>query len=54
MQVGDRVKVIDQDITGTILCYDWGSKVVIQDDHSEFESPDDTLIYHLSELEALK
>jgi hypothetical protein len=50
MNIGDRVKVKDQDITGTIIRYDWGTKVVITDDDSEFEAPDNTLIYRTSEL----
>jgi hypothetical protein len=54
MNIGDRVKVKDQCITGTIVAYDWGTKVVITDDDSEFEAPDDTLIYRTSELELIK
>ena len=54
MNIGDRVKVKDQSITGTIIRYDWGTKVVITDDDSEFEAPDNTLIYRTSELELIE
>lgn len=54
MNIGDRVKVKDQDITGTIIRYDWGTKVVITDDDSEFEAPDNTLVYRTSELELIE
>ena len=54
MNIGDRVKVKDQCITGTIIRYDWGTKVVITDDDSEFEAPDNTLIYRTSELELIE
>ena len=51
VKVGDKVKVIDQEITG-IVVEDWGSRVVIEDDESEFE--DDRLEYKKSELEEIK
>ena len=54
MNIGDRVKVKDQCITGIIIRYDWGTKVVITDDDSEFEAPDNTLIYRTSELELIE
>ena len=54
MNIGDRVKVKDQCITGTIIRYDWGTKVVSTDDDSEFEAPDNTLIYRTSELELIE
>ena len=54
MNIGDRVKVKDQCITGTIIRYDWGTKVVITDDDSEFEAHDNTLIYRTSELELIE
>ena len=50
MQVGDRVKVIEQDITGTVVEV-WGSKVVITDDDSEFE--DDYLEFRASDVELI-
>ena len=51
IKVGDKVKVIDHEITGTVV-EDWENLVVIQDDESEFE--DDRLEYKKSELEVLK
>ena len=51
VKVGDKVKVIDQEITG-IVVEDWGSLVVIEDDESEFE--DHRLEYKKSELEEIK
>ena len=51
VKVGDKVKVIDQEITG-IVVEDLGSLVVIEDDESEFE--DDRLEYKKSELEEIK
>jgi hypothetical protein len=50
MNIGDRVKVIDQDITGVIVELH-GNKATIEDEDSEYESPDNRLEYHLSELE---
>ena len=46
--VGDKVKVIDQEITGIVI-EDYGQAVVIEDDDSEFE--DSTLYYKKSQLE---
>ena len=48
--VGDKIKIIDQEITGTVV-EDWGDLVVIKDDESEFE--DDRLEYKKSELEKI-
>ena len=31
-RIGDRVKVIDQDITGTVIKYSNGNKLIILDD----------------------
>lgn len=50
MNIGDRVKVIDQDITGVIVELH-GNKATLEDEDSEHESPDNRLEYHLSELE---
>jgi hypothetical protein len=50
MNIGDMVKVKNQDITGTIVEH-YGNKVVIEDDSSEYESPDNRLEYFVSELE---
>jgi hypothetical protein len=50
MNIGDIVKVKNQDITGTIV-ENYGNKVVIEDDSSEYEAPDNRLEYFISELE---
>jgi len=53
MNIGDFVRVKNQDITGIIIEH-YGNKVVIEDDSSEFEAPDNRLEYHLSEIEEEK
>jgi len=51
MTVGDFVKVLVCDsITGQII-EDLGNKVVIIDDSSEYEYPENCLEFHKSELE---
>jgi len=51
LEVGDRVKVIGQDIVGTVLRVHYDTnEVVIQDDHSEYEQPDDELVYKSEEV----
>lgn len=52
MLVGDFVKVIDQDISGQII-EDYGTKVVIIDDTSEYDYPENCLEYRKTELELL-
>ena len=56
MRIGDRVKVINQDIIGTIIRYDCGNKVVILDDDDSWqdENAEPSLVYSKSELEVLK
>lgn len=51
VKVGDKVKVIEQEITGTVV-EDWGNQVVIEDDESEFD--DNRLEFKKSELEEIK
>ena len=51
MNVNDRVKVINQEIYGTII-YDYGKEVIIIDEDAE--TTDDTLFYKKSELEELQ
>jgi hypothetical protein len=51
MNVGDRVKVIDQNITGTII-EDWGSKIVIEED--DCENNDNRLEFRVSDVQPLK
>jgi hypothetical protein len=50
IKIGDRVKVKDQDIWGVVVEYS-GSRLVIEDMDSEYETPDNRLEYHASELE---
>ena len=53
-EAGDRVKVIGQDIVGTVLRVHYDTnEVVIQDDYSEYEAPDDELVYRQDELQLL-
>jgi hypothetical protein len=51
--IGDRVKVIDQDITGEIVRWDRADAVVLDDDRADWMEEDDdgTLVFRLSELE---
>ena len=51
MNVNDRVKVINQEIYGTII-YDYGKEVIIIDEDAE--TTDDTLFFKKSELEELQ
>lgn len=51
IKVGDKVKVIEQEITGTVV-EDWGNLVVIEDEESEFD--DNRLEFKKSELEEIK
>jgi|TARA_Y100001970_G_scaffold258707_1_gene338916 hypothetical protein len=50
MQVGDRIKVIDQEIYGKII-YDYGTEVVIEDEDAETD--DNTLCFKKSEVEEI-
>ena len=50
MKIGDFIKVKEQDIFGVIV-EDYGNKVVIEDEASEFEYPDNRLEFHKCELE---
>lgn len=54
IKIGDRVKVIDQEIFGVVLrISNFTNEVIIKDEDSEFESPDDELVYRFSELEVV-
>ena len=53
ISIGDRIKVVDQNITGEII-EDHGSYIVIIDDDSEYESPDDTLEFRKSDVELIE
>jgi len=51
ISIEDKVKVIDQEITGTVV-EDWGNKFVIIDDHAE--TLDDRLEFRKSDLELIQ
>ena len=53
MNIGDKVKVINQEITGTVVRYDCGNKVVILDDDDSWqeERHEATLVFRISDLE---
>lgn len=54
-EIGDTVKHIHQDIIGEILRIHYDTnEIVIRDLDSEYESPDDELVYRPSELELYK
>ena len=50
MRIGDRVKVIDQEIYGKIVCL-YPNEVVIEDEDAETE--DNQLCFKKSEVEEL-
>ena len=52
LKIGDRVKVIDQDIWGVIVRMDGVKAVVLDDDRADWieEDEEGTLIFRLSEL----
>ena len=50
MQIGDRIKVIDQEIYGVIV-YDFGNEVVIEDEDAETD--DNRLCFKKSEVKEL-
>jgi len=51
-RLGDRVKVIDQDIHGEIVRWDGGKAVVLDDDAADWmiEDDDGTLVFSLWDL----
>jgi len=51
--IGDRVKVIDQDITGEIVRWDRADAVVLDDDRADWMEEDEvgTLVFPLYQLE---
>ena len=53
ISIGDRIKVVDQEITGRVI-EDYGSYIVIIDDDSEYESPDDTLEFRKSDVKIIE
>ena len=53
--VGDTVKHRDQDIIGEILAIHYDTnEIVIRDLFSEYDEPDDQLVYRPEELELYK
>lgn len=48
-QIGDRVRVTEQHITGVIVEI-FGNRVVIEDDDSEWEWPENRLEFRFSEI----
>jgi len=52
MNIGDKVKVKDQCITGVIVGYDCGNKVFVRDDFPEWddEDGDGELVFNMSDL----
>jgi hypothetical protein len=53
MNIKDYVKVKDQDITGYIVEI-YNNKAIIEEDCSEYESPENRLEYRLSDLEIVE
>ena len=49
-QIGERVRVIDQHMTGVVVEI-FGNRVVIEDDDSEWEWPETRLEFRFSEIE---
>lgn len=49
MKVGDKVRVRDQEVTGTIIRFDWNGDVVIVDDE-KIGGDEVTLVYPPDEL----
>jgi hypothetical protein len=49
MKVGDKVRVRDQDITGTVIRFDWNGDVVIVDDE-KINDEEVVLVYPPDEL----
>jgi len=52
IKIGDKVKVIDQEITGTVVRYDCGNKLVVLDDDDSWQEQghEATLIFKMSDL----
>jgi hypothetical protein len=53
LKIGDKIKVKEQDITGKIVRFDFGNKIVIIDDDYKMwakNCDDGTLIYRKSEV----
>ena len=55
IKIGDKVRVIDQNITGEVVRFDWNGDVVVLDDHPEWAAEDEepSLIFKQSEVEII-
>jgi len=54
MNLGDRVKVIEQDIVGIVLrVHKDTDEVVIHDDYSEYQGLDAELVFRKDELQLI-
>ena len=54
-KIGDKVKIIDQNIFGTVLrIHADTNEVVIRDHDSEFDYPDNELVYKKREVRLLE
>ena len=54
-EIGDTVRHLEQDIIGEVLDINYDTnKIVIRDLFSEYEAPEDRLVYRLDELELYK
>ena len=56
MKIGTRVKVKDQDITGTVIRHDVGNKYIILDDDDSWTDGESkpTLTFHKDDLQIIK
>lgn len=54
-EIGDTVRHLEQDIIGEVLDINYDTnEIVIRDLFSEYEAPEDRLVYRLDELELYK
>lgn len=55
LKIGDRVKVLNQDITGEIVRFDGAKAVILDDDRADWieEGDDGTLVFRVSEVEEI-
>jgi hypothetical protein len=50
-EIGNKVKHIDQDILGKVISIHYDTnEIVIEDAHSEYDYPDNLLVYRSNEL----
>ncbi len=53
MKIGDRVKVKEQDIYGRVVAF-YIKSLVIEDEDSEWEWPENRLEYRIDEVELIE